>query len=53
MARKKKGQLPSGNIRRQIYNGMKQKHDKDGKPVFDEEGKPVMIRDYISVTNAF
>ncbi len=50
MARKKKGELPSGNIRRQIYNGMKQKLDKDGKPIFDENGKPVMIRDYISIT---
>lgn len=50
MARKKKGELPSGNIRRLIYNGKKQKIDKDGKPVFDKDGKPVMIRDYISVT---
>jgi integrase len=50
MARKKKGELPSGSIRRQIYNGMKQKVDKQGNPVFDETGKPVMVRDYISVT---
>jgi integrase len=50
MARKKKGELPSGNIRRQIYNGMKQKTDKHGNPMFDENGKPIMIRDYISVT---
>lgn len=47
---KRKGELPSGNIRRQIYNGMKQKLDKSGNPIFDEYGKPVMIRDYISVT---
>lgn len=50
MARKKKGELPSGNIRRQVYNGMKQKTDKSGIPLFDENGKPIMIRDYISIT---
>lgn len=50
MAKKRKGELPSGKIRRQIYNGKKQKLDKEGKPVFDKDGKPVMIRDYISIT---
>ena len=50
MAKKRKGELPSGKIRRQIYNGKKQKLDKDGRPVFDKDGKPIMIRDYISVT---
>lgn len=50
MPKKKKGELPSGKIRRQVYNGMKQKTDKEGKPIFDENGKPVMIRDYISIT---
>lgn len=50
MAKKKKGELPSGNVRRLVYNGMKQKKDKEGNPMFDEFGKPIMIRDYISVT---
>ncbi len=50
MAKKKKGELPSGSIRRQVYNGMKQKLDKNGTPLFDESGKPIMIRDYISIT---
>lgn len=53
MARKRKGELPSGNVRRLVYNGMKQKIDKKtGLPMFDEKGKPIMIRDYISVTGA-
>lgn len=50
MAKKSKGELPSGSVRRLVYNGMKQKTDKNGQPVFDKNGKPVMIRDYISVT---
>lgn len=34
MSKRKKGELPSGNIRRQIYD--------HSEPVFDEFGKPVM-----------
>lgn len=47
---RRKGELPSGNVRRLVYNGMKQKKDKQGNPMYDADGKPIMIRDYISVT---
>lgn len=50
MARKRKGELPSGNIRRQVFVGWKPKIDKEGKPVLDEKGNQVMIRDYRSIT---
>ena len=50
MARKRKGELPSGNIRRQVFVGWKPKTDKEGKPVLDEKGNQVMIRDYRSIT---
>lgn len=47
---KRKGQLPSGNIRKQVFMGYEQKLDKDGKPIFDENGKPVKKRIYKSIT---
>lgn len=50
MARKRKGELPSGNIRRQVFVGWKPKIDKEGKPVLDDKGNQVMIRDYRSIT---
>ena len=50
MPRKRKGELPSGNIRRQVFVGWKPKTDKEGKPVLDEKGNQVMIRDYRSIT---
>ena len=31
MPRKRKGELPSGNIRRQVFVGYEPKYDKDGK----------------------
>lgn len=50
MARKKKGELPSGNIRRQVYLGTEIVCDKNGRPVLDENGKPKKKRKYASVT---
>lgn len=50
MPRKRKGELPSGNIRRQVFVGWKPKIDKEGKPILDEKGNQVMIRDYRSIT---
>lgn len=50
MPRKRKGELPSGNIRRQVFVGWKPKIDKEGKPVLDGKGNQVMIRDYRSIT---
>lgn len=51
MPRKRKGELPSGNIRRQVFVGWKPKIDKKtGKPVLDEKGNQVMVRNYVSIT---
>lgn len=51
MARKKKGELPSGNIRRQIYDHSELVYDESGKPVIDPKtGKQKKKRIYISVT---
>ena len=35
MARKKKGELPSGSIRRQIYDHSEPQFDKNGNPIID------------------
>lgn len=50
MARKVKGQLPSGNIRRQVTIGKKEKRDKNGNIIYGADGLPVMIPNRISVT---
>ena len=50
MARKKKGELPSGSIRRQVYLGSEIIYDEYGRPVLDENGKPKKRRKYASVT---
>lgn len=52
MARKKKGELPSGNIRRQVFIGYELVYDPDGKPILDDNGKPKKKRKYASVTAA-
>ena len=51
MARKKKGELPSGSIRRQVYDHSELVFDASGKPVIDPKtGKQKKKRIYISVT---
>jgi integrase len=51
MARKKKGELPSGNIRKQVYIGKEIVRDEKGNPIIDEKtGKPKTKRKYASVT---
>ncbi|MBP3488844.1 MAG: tyrosine-type recombinase/integrase [Roseburia sp.] len=51
MARKKKGELPSGNIRRQIYDHSELLYDSQGQPVIDPKtGKQAKKRIYRSIT---
>ncbi|MCI5874794.1 MAG: tyrosine-type recombinase/integrase [Clostridiales bacterium] len=51
MARRKKGELPSGSIRRQIYDHSELVFDEFGKPIIDPKtGKQKKKRVYISVT---
>lgn len=51
MAKKKKGELPSGSIRRQVYDHSELVFDESGKPVIDPKtGKQKKKRIYISVT---
>lgn len=52
MARKRKGELPSGNIRKQVYAGTEIVRDENGTIVIDPKtGKPKKRRKYISVTS--
>ena len=49
--KKKKGELPSGNVRKQVYIGTELVRDKDGRLIIDEKtGKPKTKRKYASVT---
>ena len=51
MARKKrKGELPSGNIRRLVFAGYEYLEDENGNPILDEKGKQKKKRIYKSVT---
>jgi len=51
MARKRKGELPSGNVRKLVYVGMEKVRDENGKCIIDPKtGKPKEKRKYISVT---
>lgn len=51
MAKKKKGELPSGSIRRQVYDHSEPVFDESGQPVIDPKtGKQKKKRIYISVT---
>ena len=51
MARKKrKGELPSGNIRRRVFVGYELLKDENGHALLDENGKPLKKRVYRSIT---
>ena len=50
MARKKKGELPSGSIRRQVFVGYEYLFDEKGRPILDEKGKQKKKRKYESIT---
>ncbi len=51
MAKKRKGELPSGSIRRQIYDHSEPVFDESGKPVIDPKtGKQKQKRIYRSIT---
>lgn len=51
MSRKRKGELPSGNIRRQVYVGSELVYDNNGKPILDlKTGKQKKRRIYKSIT---
>lgn len=50
MSRKKKYELPSGSLRKQVYSHSEPVHDSDGKPVLLENGKQKMKRIYVSIT---
>lgn len=53
MAKKKKGELPSGNVRRQVYDHSEPVFDDRGQPVIDPKtGKQKMKRIYHSITAA-
>lgn len=50
MARRKKGELPSGNIRRQVFVGYEYIFDDKGHPILDEKGNQKKKRKYESIT---
>lgn len=50
MAKKKKGELPSGNVRRKVYDHSEPIFDELGRPVLDENGKQKTKKIYMSIT---
>lgn len=50
MARRKKGELPSGSIRRQVFVGYEYLFDEKGHPILDDSGKQKKKRKYESIT---
>lgn len=50
MAKKKKGELPSGNVRRNVFIGYEYLVDENGQPILDENGKQKKKRKYKSIT---
>lgn len=53
MAKKRVGELPSGNIRKKIYSHSELCFDEQGKPVIDEKtGKQKIKKIYVSITGS-
>lgn len=50
MARKKKHELPSGTLRKPVYDHLEPVYDSKGKPVLLPNGKQKMKRVYVSIT---
>ena len=50
MARKKKYELPSGALRKQVYDHLEPVYDSKGKPILLPDGKQKMKRVYVSIT---
>lgn len=50
MARKKKYELPSGTLRKQVYDHLEPVYDSKGKPILLPDGKQKMKRVYVSIT---
>lgn len=50
MPKKKKGELPSGNIRRKVYDHSEPVFDESGRPMLDANGKQKMKKIYVSIT---
>lgn len=50
MAKRKKYELPSGTLRRQVYSHSEPLLDEKGRNILDKDGKPKMRRVYVSIT---
>ena len=51
MAKKRVGELPSGNVRKKVYIGMGPAFDKKGNPIIDPTtGKQKIVKKYESIT---
>lgn len=50
MAKKRKGELPSGNLRKLVFDHYEPLFNKDGTPILDSHGKQKQKRIYQSIT---